>query len=121
MSSPSTDSAAWSIPFRSSSIPWPAIAGGLGGLVGNAGVDQLLGGLERLRHLLLVGLADRVVQALGEERLGLLGLLGRVAHAVEHLVELLALLFGPLADLLPLVGLAEGALGRSSPRPRAAR
>ena len=63
--------------------------------------------LERVGDLLLVGLADGVEEVLGQQRLGLLGLLHRLAHPLEELVELLLLLLEPLADLLALVGVAE--------------
>ncbi len=50
----------------------------LGGVFWHAQPSQLLGGLERIGDLLFVGLADRVVEILGQERLGFLGVLHSV-------------------------------------------
>ncbi len=87
------------------------VMGGAGGLLGDPGVNQLLGRLEGLGDLLLVRLPDGVKEVLGEERLGVLGFLGRVPHPIEELVELLGLLLGPLAGLLAVFGLAQRMLG----------
>ena len=77
--------------------PLAGAAGRLGRLLGEAGVGQLLGLLERLGDLLLVGLADGVEQVLGQQRLGLLGLVHGPSHPLEELVQLLPLLFERLA------------------------
>src|SRR5262249_36850234 len=69
-------------------------------LAGDAGVNELPGRLEGLGELLLVGLADGVIQPPGQERLGVLGLLGRVPHAVEDLLDPVVLLRDALAELL---------------------
>ena len=67
--------------------PLAGVAGRLGGIFGDAQVGQLLGGLERIGDLLFVRLSDRVVEILGQERLGFLGVLHRVSHLLEKLVE----------------------------------
>ena len=64
---------------------------------------------------MLVRLADGVEEVLGQERLGFLGVLDRVAHPVEELVELLPLLFELLAGLLALLGVAERLPGAAVP------
>ena len=67
----------------------------LGRIVGDSQVRQLLGRLECIRDLVLGRLSDRVVQILGQKRLGLLGVLHGVAHLIEELVEILLLLAQP--------------------------
>ena len=72
----------------------------LGGLFCYAQPGQLLGGLERIGDLMFVRLADRIIEILGQKRLGFLGVLDGIAHLVEKLVEGLLLLFEPLGHLL---------------------
>ena len=86
------------------------VPGCLGGIVGDSQVDQLLGDLERIGDLLLGRLPDRVVQLLGQERLGFLGVLDGAAHLLEQLIEAFFLLFEALADLLSLAGIAQRVL-----------
>jgi hypothetical protein len=77
---------------------------GLAGVVEQALVEQLFAGVEGLVGLLLAGLADGVVELLGEQRLGRLGFLDRLLHAVEELFEILTLFAEVAGDLLPLTG-----------------
>ena len=80
----------------------------LGGIVGDSQLGQLLGGLERVGDLLFVGLSDRVVEVLGQERLGFLGILHRVLHLFEQLVEALLLFVRvPAVTFLPFAGVAQ--------------
>ena len=83
------------------------MVGRLDSLLGDSHIDQLLGGLEGVGDSILAGFPDGVVQPFGEQRLGFLGFLGRVAHPVEDLVEPLSLLLDTLPDLLALIGVSE--------------
>ena len=82
----------------------------LGGVFAHAQLGQLLGGFERIGDLLFVRLSDRIVEILGQERLGFLGILHGVSHLVEKLVEVLLLLFESLGDLLAFAGVAKRGL-----------
>ena len=93
--------------------PLAGVAGGLGRLVDETGVGQLLGLLQGLGDRLLVRLADGVEEVLGQQRLGLLGLAHGASHPLDEVVQLLLLLFQLLLDLLAIGGVAEGPLGLS--------
>jgi len=82
---------------------------GLAGVVEEAFVEELFAGVEGLVGLLLMRLADGVVELLGEEGFGGLGLLDGLLHVVEEFLEVLALLSQVARDLLTLVclGVAE--------------
>src|SRR5262249_11341697 len=91
------------------------VPGRLGRFLGDPRVDELPGLFQGLGDRLFGRLAGRVEEPPGQERLGLLGLLDRLAHPVEDLVELSPLLFQALADLPAVPGVAERALGLPVP------
>jgi hypothetical protein len=80
---------------------------GLSGLIGETSLDELLAGVQRLVGLLLTGLADGVVKLLGQQRLGLLGVVDRLVHLVHQMLELLFLLTKILGDLVARRGGTE--------------
>jgi hypothetical protein len=71
----------------------------------------LLGGLECIGDLLFVRLPDRVEKILGQERLSFLGILDRVFHLIEKLVETLLLLFESLGSFSSFPVIAKRRLG----------
>ncbi len=85
--------------------------GGFGGVVGDAGVEQAPGDLERIGYFLIIGLPRRVEQTLRQQRLCLLGLLNGLAHPLEKLVELGLLLLEAGSQALALLGVAQGLPG----------
>jgi hypothetical protein len=82
----------------------------LGGILGHTKVDQLPGDFQGVGDLLFGRLSDRVVQALGQERLGFLGVLDGAAHLIHDLVETLLLLIESLVDLFAFGRVAQGML-----------
>jgi hypothetical protein len=92
--------------FSELADPLASLAGGPGGFLVDADLGQLLGLLQGVGDGLLVGLVDGLEKLLGQERLGLLGLLDGLAHPLQEGVELLLLAFEPLLDLLAIVGVA---------------
>ncbi len=80
-------------------------------LVGEAGVGQLPGLVNGLGNPLLIGLADGIKQILGQQGFGFLGLAHGVPHVLDEPVQLLALLFQRLLDLLAVGGVAEARAG----------
>ena len=121
VSSPRTLSAARSTPSRNCSMPWPAWRDALAASSATPRSTSCWAALSASGILLLVRLADGVEELLGQERLGLLGVLDGAAHPVEELVEPLLCCFEALADLLALAGVAERVLPGFVRRRRAAR
>ena len=85
------------------------VAGGLGCIVGDSEVDELLGGFEGVGDLVLVGGPHGVEELLGQKRLGLFGVLDGLPHLLEEVVE-------PLFLLLRAPRLLAGARRRHAAR-----
>ena len=81
----------------------PRIIPGPLSLLRQAFLYHVPAGVELAARITLRRLPNRVIEFLGEQRLGGLGIFHRLAHVVHHLIELLALLPEPLRDLLALL------------------
>jgi hypothetical protein len=92
------------------SEPVDALVGlllGRAGLVDETSVDQGSSDVQGVFHPFLPRLAERVVEPLGHQRLGLFGLFDRPPHVFQELPQVLGLLLEALADLFLLCRIAE--------------
>jgi hypothetical protein len=76
-------------------------------LLGDPRLGHPAGFFQVVRDRLLLGLADRVVQVLGEQRLGFLGLADGLLHPFEQVLKRGLLVFEVFLDLRTVVGVAE--------------
>jgi hypothetical protein len=87
--------------------PLAGMPGRFGRIFVHAQLGQLLGGFKGIGDLLVVRLANRIVQVLGQERLGFLGSFHGGSHLLKQFVEVLLLLIEALGDLFALARVAQ--------------